>query len=339
MLEQSPWPSTLSALSWRKAVLFGVQIAIVGVLCWWLFRNVRLDAIIRALKDCPWELSFGAFLLFVAERLVRPCRLALLFRGAVALRVAIGAQSVSQVVNLLLPMRAGEMVLIFLLRSVSRAGASMALSVVVVDRVMDIIAILIIFAIALALIPGIPPIVNGGAITLAVACHVLAASVAILLAKRDRVLKLTATWLLRFAPARGAAWHARVTGILDGFAILRDPGRVAVAFVATAVVWALAMGGFALILKGVWPVAPISTAALAVCFGSIGMALLSVPAGIGILHAGYALAAMVFGAPQEVALAFAILTHFLGLLATLFMGLSGLSLVRRASSQMMRYIG
>src|SRR4051812_31015471 len=92
-----------SAFSWRKALLFGIQIAIVGALCWGLFRNVRLDAIVRALKDCPWECSAGALLVFAAERIVRPCRLALLFGGAVPLRVAIGAQSVSQLVNQLLP--------------------------------------------------------------------------------------------------------------------------------------------------------------------------------------------------------------------------------------------
>lgn len=331
--------SLLSGFPRRKALLVGVQIFIVVALCWALFRNVRLDAIVRALKDCPWEYSVGALLVFVAERIVRPCRLALLFRGAVPLRIAIGAQSASQVVNQLLPMRAGEMALVLLLRSATPVGASAALSVVVIDRVMDIIAILIVFAMALALVPGIPSIVYGGAITLAAACLVLVAGVAVLLLNRDRVLALAATWLQRLSPARGAAWHARVTGVVDGFAILRNPGRIALAFAVTGAVWALAIGGFALILEGVWPVAPISTAALAVCFGAIGIALLSVPAGIGVLHAGYALAAMVFGAPQEVALAFAILTHFLGLIATLLMGLSGLSLMRSAGSRIMRYIG
>lgn len=338
-VEQSVPPSILRAFSWRKAVLLGVQVAIVGVLCWWLFRNVRLDAIIRALNDSPWELSFGAFLLFVAERVIRPCRLAVLFRGTVPVMTAIGTQSVSQVVNMLLPMRAGEMVLIFLLRSAAPVSASVALAVVVIDRVLDVIAILIVFTVALAVIPGIPSIVNGGAITLGTACVVVLAGIVMLLATRDRVLKLTARWLQRFAPIRGAAWYARVAGVLDGLAILRDPGRIVMALLLTAAVWALAIGGFALILKGVWPAAPISTAALAVCFGAIGIALLSVPAGIGVLHAGYALAALAFGAPQEVALAFAIVAHFLGLLATLLMSLSGMSFMRRAGSRIMRFVG
>ncbi len=322
--------SPLFAMSPRKISLLALQIAIVGALCWVLFRNVQLNAIARALRECPWELWVGTFLLFITERIARPCRLAILFRGTVPLRDAVGAQSVAQVVNLLLPMRAGEMVLILLLRNAASVSASIALSVVVIDRMMDVIAILMVFAVALAVIPGIPAIVNGGAMTLAVACVLGVGAIAILLAMRDRVLILAKRWLQRFAPARGAAWHARVEGVLDGFQVLREPRRVALAFVATIAVWAFAIAGFALILKGIWPVAPISTAALAICFGAIGMALLSVPAGIGILHAGYALAAIVFGAPQEVALAFAILTHFLGMCATLVMGLTGLPLVRRA---------
>src|SRR5208282_370566 len=108
VIEQSDLSCLVPAFSWRKAVLFGIQIAIVGALCWWLFRNERLDAIIRPLRDCPWQLSFGALVSFVAERVARPCRLAVLFRGTVPLRAAIATQSVSQVVNLLLPMRAGE---------------------------------------------------------------------------------------------------------------------------------------------------------------------------------------------------------------------------------------
>jgi uncharacterized protein (TIRG00374 family) len=336
---QSGPPALRSGLSRRKMALLGVQFAIVAILCWVLFRSVRFDGVVRALKDCPWELWFGAFLLFVAERLVRPCRLAVLFRGMVPLREAIGAQSVSQVVNLLLPMRAGEMALVFLLRSATPVSASAALSIVVIDRVMDVVAILMIFAVALAVIPGIPPIVNGGAITLGLGCVLLIAAIALVLASRDRVLSATEKWLRGFAPARGAAWQARIEGIIGGFAVLQEPRRIAVAFAATAAVWALAIGGFALILKGIWPVAPISTAALAVCFGAIGLALLSVPAGLGILHAGYALAAIVFGAPQEVALAFAIVAHFLGLCATLLMGLSGLSLMRRAGSRLMHHIG
>jgi glycosyltransferase 2 family protein len=336
---EQPSPASIApTFSRRKAVLFGVQVVIVAALCWWLFRSVKFDALLRALRDCPVELTFGAFLLFIAERIVRPCRLSLLFRGVVAPRAAIATQSVAQVVNLLLPMRAGEMVLIFLLRSTTPVGASAALSVVIVDRVMDIIAILIVFAVALALIPGIPPIVNGGAVTLAAACVVFVAGVAILLVARERVLTLTARWLQRFTSIDGAAWLTRLKGVLDGFSILRDPARVALALAVTAVVWTLAIGGFALVLKGVWPAAPIPNAALAVCFGAIGIALLSVPAGIGVLHAGYALAAMVFGAPQEQALAFAILAHFLGLIATLAMGLTGAPLMRRAGPQIMRYI-
>lgn len=322
----------------RKAVLLGVQVVIVGVLCWWLFRSARLDALLRALKDCPVELTLGALLLFVLERIVRPYRLSVLFRGVVGVRAAIGTQSLSQIVNLVLPMRAGEMMLIVLLRSTTPVGASAAISVVIVDRVMDIVAILIVFAVALALIPGIPPIVNGGAITLAAVCIAFVVSVAVLLIARDRILLLTATWLQRVTSIDSTAWQARLKGVLDGFTILRDPARVALALIVTAAVWTLAIGGFALVLKGVWPVAPISNAALAVCFGAIGIALLSVPAGIGVLHAGYALAAMMFGAPQEAALAFAILAHFLGLLATLAMGLTGLPLMRRAAPQIMRYI-
>lgn len=339
VVDQSGPSSPLTTFSWRKAALLGIHIALVGALCWGLFRNVRPDAIIRALLDSPWELSFGAFLLFVGDRIARPCRLAVLFGGAVRLREAIGAQSVSQLVNLVLPMRAGEMVLVFLLRTTTPVSASAALSIVVIDRLIDVIAVLIIFAVALAVIPGIPPIVNGGAITLGIASILVVAGIAILLANRDRVLNLAAKWLQGFTPARAAAWHVRIEGIIGGFGILRDPKRIALAFVVTAVVWALSISGFALILKGIWPVAPFATAALAVCFGSIGMALLSVPAGIGILHASFALAAMVFGAPQEVALAFAILAHFLGLCATLLMGLSGVPLMRRAGSQIMRYIG
>jgi uncharacterized protein (TIRG00374 family) len=319
-----------SPFSWRKALFLAVQVALVAALCWALFHNVQLENLLSALRNCPWEFSAGAFLLFLIERLVRPLRLFALLGGAATARDVLGAQSASQMVNLLLPMRAGEMLLVLLLRTVTRLGASYTLSIVVVDRLMDVIVVLLIFALTLALVPGVPSIASGGAMTLAGACAIAILAIAILLASRARVLRLAEQWLVRVAPARSVAWNTRLRRTIEGFAVLQNPRRVAVALAATAVTWMLAISGASLILLGVWPEAPLIAAPLAICFGAIGITLLSVPAGLGVLHASFALAAMIFGARQEVALAFALLTHFLGFCATLLIGITGVPIVRRA---------
>jgi uncharacterized protein (TIRG00374 family) len=310
----------------------------VVALCYLVFYNVEITFVIGALRNSQWELFLLAFLVLVGERLVRPYRLAKLLGETAPVRQIVAAQCVSQVINLALPMRSGEIFLVFLLRATTRIPASYAFSVVVIDRLLDVVAILAIFAVAIAMSPGILPVANQGAILLGLLCVAAILGIVAVIAARERILAWTERGLQRFAPTRIEVWSRRADQVMHGFAILKDFRRVAIALAATAATWGLAVFAAWLVLRGIWPEAPIWAAALGICFGLIGTTLVSVPAGIGVLHAGLALGVLAFGTTQEVALAFAVVEHLLATGATLAMGIWGIPLVNRAGVSLRGYL-
>lgn len=92
----------------RRVVNWLVQIIVVVALCWAIFRTVDAARMLDVLRKADFTLSALAVVPLVLERLIRPVRLSVLFGGTVPLRDVIAAQSVSQLVNLVLPMRSGN---------------------------------------------------------------------------------------------------------------------------------------------------------------------------------------------------------------------------------------
>ena len=62
---------------------------------------------------------------------------------------------------------------------------------------------------------------------------------------------------------------------------------------------------------------------------ALGNAIVSVPAGIGVVHAANMLAVVMFGGSQEVGLAFAVCAHALTTAVTAVMGVIYLPVARR----------
>src|SRR6185369_794124 len=102
-----------------------------------------------------------------------------------------------------------------------------------------------------------------------------------------------------------------------------------VALLASFATWGLAAFASWLMLVAIWPKAPFAAVSLGICLAVIGNAIVSVPAGIGVVHAANMLAVVMFGASQEVGLAFAVCAHGLTTAVTAVMGLMYLPIARR----------
>jgi hypothetical protein len=311
------------------AALWLVYLVVIGAACWIAFRNLDYERIALAVRSANWMLLLAIFPFFL-ERLVRPYRLALLLGLRDHMLKIVAAQSASQLANLILPMRTGEVLLVLLIGRLSSVARSRAVSIVVIDRLLDIVAVLIAFGIALIWLPSMPTSVERAATAVGLATTIILGAMLILVVSKGAVLRQIDRLLAARGVSSGSNWRARIELLIDGFAVLQNPVILILACVTTAATWLLATLGTWMVLKGVWPDAPASAAALSVCFGVIGVTLVSVPAGVGVVHAAYALAAILFGASQEVALIFAVAAHFLASLTTAVMGLASLSVVRRA---------
>jgi uncharacterized protein (TIRG00374 family) len=318
-------------LSWTRIAFYLTQIAIAVGLCWILFSTVDIQQLVVTLSRAHFGYLVAAVATMFVERIVRTYRLARLLGGQVALTQIIAVQSVSQLVNLILPMRSGEMLLVIMLRTMGQISGSFALSVVVVDRLMDMVCVLMVFALAILAMPGLPAYVDQAAVFLATLCALVVAVILILVLARSKAVLIADNLLARvMKPARATRWRQRFEQIIEGFAVLLDISRLVLAILTTLATWSCATLAIWLVLAAIWPGAPYAAAALALCLSVIGVTLVSVPAGIGVTHAAFTLAAVAFGASQEVGLAFAIIGHFLATTVTIIFGLLGLPVVRRA---------
>ena len=314
----------------RRALLWTLQIAVVGVICWLLFRTVNSERLIAALRGIDLAILLIATLPMVIERLLRPCRLAILLGAPARLYQVISAQNVSQLINLVLPFRSGEMLLVLMLRGLNIAAGSRAISIVLLDRLFDVVFVLVIFIGAIIALRSFPATLVIGAVLLGVICLVTIAGIAALLHAKTKVVAFLNWFLTRTLGQTGTQWTVRIEGVIDGFAVILEPRPLIFASIITIVSWCLATVGVWLVLLAIWPIAPLAAAVLTVCLTVIGVTLISVPAGIGVFHAAFAIAAMSFGAPQEVGIAFGVVGHFLMISINTLMGLIGMRVVKRA---------
>ena len=311
------------------------QAAVVVFLGWIVLRNVDLDRLLDALKGARWSLLLLSLVPLIIERIVRPMRLSILLGVPMHSFDVVAAQSVSQLVNLVLPFRSGELSLVILLGALTPVSRSAAFSIVVVDRLFDIACVLLVFAVALALVPNLPAAADQAAGLLAVFVGLAIATMLVLVGMRDQVMRQIDRFLPRLEQGRADRMRKRIELLIDGFVVMRDPRRLFGAVIATAATWGLAVLGTWLVVRAFWGDAPIGASALAVCFGVIGVTLVSVPAGIGVVHAAYVAALVIFDASPELSVAFAITAHFLATAVTAAMGLVSLPVAHRVGISIM----
>jgi uncharacterized protein (TIRG00374 family) len=323
--------------SLRRVVVLLIQLALVVMLCWAVFRTVDIARLIDALRQANFVLFALAVIPLVAERIVRPYRLFALFGGAIPFRDVLAAQSVSQLVNLVLPMRSGEVSLLVMLRALGHASFSYALSIVLIDRLLDVAIVLLIFAWAIVAVPDLPPAADKGAAVLAIACVGAIGAMLIISRFKQHVLSVVQRLLVRAVGGeRAGGWRGRIEAIVDGFAVLSDPRKLGIASLATVVTWGLASFASWLMLAAIWSNPPFAAVCLAICLATIGSTLISVPAGIGVVHAATMLAIMMFGASQEIGLAFAVSAHAIVTAVTAIMGLIYFPIARRLGLKIWR---
>jgi uncharacterized membrane protein YbhN (UPF0104 family) len=251
---------------------------------------------------------------------VRPMRMRMFVRATgqgdgLSINDAFGAHAVGNSVNTLLPMRAGEVAMIWLLRRRASVPGGIGTSAIVLDRLCDLFGALSLLLIALAYMPQTPETIARALPVFGAALLAALAGLAVLLSLRKRALALAA----RVLPAK---WMAPLGHLLDGLSVLGRP-RIAIgAALWTAAISGLVATSFYFGIDAIWHDTKPVMAAFTVAVISLAFLVPAAPGGIGVFHAAAVFALSVFGVPAEAALAFAILAHALTFLLGLGVALT-----------------
>jgi uncharacterized membrane protein YbhN (UPF0104 family) len=321
-----PWKATLAA-------------AFTLALLWWFFRSVDLAGVWVAMRRANLALIALAVLVTLQTYLIRAWRWQVLLRpiGRARFRTAFRTTVIGFTATFVLPGRVGEVLRPYLLARTEGFNAASAFATVIIERVLDLIGVLTLFAVFLvggSVAVG-PDVKLGGAIAAAAGAAGLA--VLILGARYPDTLAVWAGRLTRLLPGRlaGAASQL-VETFVAGLGVMRQPAALAAAFGLSVLLWLSIALGVWLTSRAFDLTFRFDGAFLIIMFLVVGVAA-PTPAGVGTFHWMYRLAVTTFfGASVETASAAAIVLHAVSFVPVtvvgfVFLAQDGLSVARLKS--------
>ena len=310
----------------------GLSLLLAVGLLFLFFRGVDWNAMGRALRAANPLYLGGVVLVTLVTYAARAWRWGFLLAplARVPFPRLFSATVIGFMTSLLIP-RAGEVVRPYLVARKHAVSTSAGFASIVLERLVDLITVLLLFALYLYVLPTPPAQTRGpllGVLKVAGAAAGAGALVilAVLLAWHrysERAMPL-ADRLLRPFPARFAGVVSRaVRSFGDGLAVLKaSPPHLAAIMGQSLVVWLLLAVGVYWNNRAFGLHLPFHTAFLILAFLTVGVAI-PTPGTVGGFHAFYRAALTeAYGVDNDVAAAAGIASHALSNLPVLLLGLA-----------------
>jgi glycosyltransferase 2 family protein len=228
--------------------------------------------------------------------------------------------------NTVSPFKLGELLRIAAIAPRVKIGVGEAGATVVVERVLDVLALLVI-AVAAAVVSGGSSNSFGlwsGVLVIA-ALSVAIGIVAYLMVTHPQATLAIIERMATRLPTRLAAFIDRFAeSVLKGFASLRSPRRLAAAGGLSVLVWLCIVVGLAAFFRALSPQLSLSTLALACTIFVVSQAVSITPGSVGTYEGFFLLVLSTFGArPAALVTAVAVLSHVGNIAALLVAGAVG----------------
>jgi uncharacterized protein (TIRG00374 family) len=307
----APEPAAKRQQRAKRLVLNFVTIAVTVAFSYFALRGVKLAKVWSALNTSDYWWLIPAFAVFLASIATRALRWRSLF--APTRRPALGdvanAMLVGYFFNNVLPARAGEAARIVVLNQ--RAGTPVVeiVGTVVVERLYDVVGILVIFFAAKPWLPHVSWFGAAAVASIVLAALIVAAAI-VLAVYGERPLLFVLAPLRRFRWFAGDRLDHAVSELVHGLSGLRNRNVAVTAFVWTVAAWLLsALSAYLVMLA--FPSLHLSLAAgvLVLVAVGLGMILPSPPAAVGVFEGAALIALSAYGLSHSQALPFALVLH------------------------------
>lgn len=311
----------------RTLVVLGLAVGLLAL----FLRNADLAKVITSVKAARLEYLVGSLALTCVTFVIRAERWQYLLAplGPTRFMMVLRTTVIGFAASAVLPARAGEVIRPYLLARREGLSATATFATIVVERILDLVAVLLLLAAFLLWFdPGVEArdsavfsaIRYGGLVMTPVALGTLA----LMFVMAGHPERLHA-WILkgeRVLPSQVAAMIARFARMFaEGFAVVRSPLRVLAALGWSLVLWMT-------IAAGIWAVAvafglpmPFTGGWLMLAPLVVGVAV-PTPGGVGGFHEAFRLGATsFFGADNDTAVGAAIVLHAISVVPVVIAGL------------------
>lgn len=305
-----------------RPLLVAVGLAVTVACMYLAVRGVALDDALDALRDSDLRWLLPALPVFALAIVLRAVRWWSLFEAGARppLRAVVYALMVGYFFNNILPARAGEAARVIALHRRAATPKAETVGTVVVERLFDVLALLIVL---FASYPWLPEIswLRAAAIFGAVVVAVLLALVYVVVRYDERAVH----WLLsplRRIRREGVAerLEAAAVNATRGLVALRSPRIALRGMLLTIASWTTLGLSYAILTNAFALDLPVVAGMLVTVAINLSLVLPSSPAALGVFEAATVIALRAFDVPQAEALSYALVLHLLNLVPFLVIG-------------------
>jgi hypothetical protein len=235
------------------------------------------------------------------------------------LAVTLNAMMLGYLYNNILPARAGEAARIVVLTQRSDAPPVEITGTVLLERLYDIVAILIVFLVAEPWLASVSWF-GAAAIVAGVLAVVIATIVSVLVIYGDRPLRLLLRPLRRLAPVTEEHVERAVAELAHGLSGLHNRRVAAEALLWTLLAWVMSILCAYLVMLAFHLHVPFWAAVLVVVAVGLSMILPAAPASIGVFEGAALIALKAYGLGRSTALPYALVLHLVNFVPFVLVG-------------------
>jgi uncharacterized protein (TIRG00374 family) len=308
----------------KRRIRLAVRLATVVVTLAFTYvalNGIDLQAAWRALRTCDYLWLIPALIAFGLGNVARGLRWRSLFSPGRRphRRTTLNAMMIGYFYNCILPARAGEAARVLVLTQRSSSPPVEITGTVVLERIYDVVAILMIFFLAA---PWLPPVswLGTAAIVAVVLALAIAASAVVLAIYGDRPVRRLLRPLGRFSPLSEDRLESAAVELVHGLSGLHN-WRVALeALLWTVAAWMLSVTSVYMVMLAFHLHLPYSAAVLVQVAVGLSMILPSPPAAVGVFEGATLIALRAFSVPRSVALPYALVLHLVNFVPYVIVG-------------------
>ena len=299
----------------RTTIVIGLTIALMA----FFLRSADLSSVWSEIRHARLDLLIAALGVVAVSYLVRVGRWQRLLAplGEVRFAPAARATFIGFATSAVLPGRLGEVLRPYLLARRARFSASATLATVVLERVLDLVTVVLLLGFFLLFFTGdlrhtdpqVLARIKMGGLVAAVGAGAMLALIVGAARAPDRVARVVAQLERRLPHRVGAAVGRFVTRFSTGLGIAREPGRFLEAFAWSLPVWLGVCASVWFVCQAFGIALPPGGSLLVMVLMVLGVSV-PTPAGIGGFHAAFQIGVTGFyGAPVDAAVGAALVLH------------------------------
>lgn len=308
---------------WRAGLL-GLGASLLAI--YFIFSQMGdVQQMLTAFQGANYSWVVVSILVSVLGLIVRGARWRALLGGMLPYMRAFNILNVAYLINGVIPFRVGELVRAYLAaRAQPPVPPLKTISTVIVERLTDVLAVVVILGLALSLAP-LPDELRSAAQVIAPTAALGFIALVLVARQRERTLTIAERLLNRMKITRSENLLRWLGHFLDGLTPLAQMSTLVEVSILTAISWIFSLlAGYVLMIAfyghGDWATTLLFTAA-----ASLAVAVPAVPGNLGTYELSILLAmgATGYGEPVAAATAFAIAVHAVNLLVNSVLGVYG----------------